>query len=65
MQPAIYGLAGERLSEDERDFFRNAEPTGYILFGRNVADPEQLRALTDSLRRAAGRQNLRRRVAAA
>lgn len=50
MQPAIYGLVGERLSADERDFFRDANPAGYILFQRNCVDREQLRALTDELR---------------
>ena len=42
MQPAIYGLAGERLSEDERAFFRDCDPAGYILFKRNCADRDQL-----------------------
>ena len=58
MQPAIYGLAGERLSEDERLFFGDADPAGYILFKRNCADPEQLRALTDELRAIHGREVL-------
>lgn len=50
MQPAIYGLAGEQLSAEERDFFKDADPAGYILFARNCVDRDQLRALTDSLR---------------
>jgi beta-N-acetylhexosaminidase len=50
MQPAIYGLSGERLTPEERDFFRDADPAGYVLFKRNCLDPEQLRALTDDLR---------------
>lgn len=58
MQPAIYGLSGERLTADERDFFRDADPAGYILFRRNCGDPEQLRALTDSLRAIHGRAGL-------
>ncbi|HEX8532998.1 MAG TPA: beta-N-acetylhexosaminidase [Allosphingosinicella sp.] len=58
MQPAIYGLSGERLTPDERDFFRDACPAGYILFRRNCADREQLRALTDELRAIAGRDDL-------
>ena len=55
MQPAIFGLSGERLTADERDFFRDSDPAGYILFGRNCADREQLRALTDELRALQGR----------
>lgn len=58
MIPAIFGLEGLTLSEGERDFFRDADPAGYILFGRNVADRKQLRALTDALRSLHGRDGL-------
>jgi beta-N-acetylhexosaminidase len=58
MQPVIYGLAGETLTAGERDFFSDADPAGYILFKRNCADPDQLRALTDGLRAIHGRDNL-------
>jgi len=50
MQAAIYGLSGTELSAEERQFFRDAKPTGYILFKRNVESREQLRRLTDTLR---------------
>lgn len=56
MLPAIFGLAGLTLSDSERAFFRDADPAGYILFGRNVADRAQLRALTDELRALHGRE---------
>jgi beta-N-acetylhexosaminidase len=58
MKPVIFGLAGLTLSADERAFFREAEPAGYILFKRNVQDRVQLRALTDSLRELSGRDDL-------
>jgi len=58
MTPAIFGLAGHTLTADERAFFRDADPAGYILFGRNVADRAQLRALTDELRSIHGRERL-------
>ena len=58
MKPVIYGLSGLELSADERSFFREADPLGYILFKRNVADRAQLRALTDSLRALSGRADL-------
>ena len=58
MQPAIYGLSGASLSADERAFFDDADPAGYILFRRNCIDPEQLRALTDGLRALHGRDDL-------
>lgn len=55
MLPAIFGLSGLTLSADERAFFRDADPAGYILFGRNVESRQQLRALTDELRALHGR----------
>jgi len=58
MTPAIFGLAGLSLSADERAFFREADPAGYILFGRNVRDRAQVRALTDELRAIDGRERL-------
>jgi len=58
MTPAIFGLSGLVLSAEERAFFREADPVGYIIFGRNVESREQLRALTDSLRAIHGRERL-------
>jgi beta-N-acetylhexosaminidase len=58
MQAAIYGLAGLEMSDDERRFFRDAEPAGFILFKRNCGDPQQLLKLTDSLRALTGRNDL-------
>lgn len=49
------GIAGPALTPDERAFFREADPWGFILFGRNVADPAQLARLTGDLREAVGR----------
>lgn len=47
---AIYGCAGTDLTEAERGFFREVQPWGFILFGRNIADREQVRRLVRSLR---------------
>ena len=58
MTPAIFGIAGTALSPDERAFFREADPVGYILFARNCETQDQLRALTDSLRAIHGRDRL-------
>jgi beta-N-acetylhexosaminidase len=58
MTPAIFGLSGPSLTDDERAFFRDADPAGYILFARNVENRVQLRALTDDLRAVHGRQRL-------
>ena len=53
--PLFLGIAGPALGDDERALFRDADPAGYIVFKRNCIDPDQLRALTDSLRDLAGR----------
>ncbi|WEK48071.1 MAG: beta-N-acetylhexosaminidase [Candidatus Andeanibacterium colombiense] len=58
MTPAIFGLSGLTLTADERAFFRESDPAGYILFGRNIAVRTQLRALTDELRGIHGRERL-------
>lgn len=52
----IFGVEGTRLNRAERDFFRDADPFGFVLFGRNVEDPEQLAWLTTELREAVGWQ---------
>jgi beta-N-acetylhexosaminidase len=52
---AVFGCAGEVLSEAERDFFAAADPLGFILFKRNCADPGQVTRLVKSLRDAVGR----------
>ena len=47
---AIYGCSGTTLSADERAFFREVRPWGFILFGRNIETPDQIRALVRALR---------------
>ncbi|MCK8462686.1 beta-hexosaminidase [Aliiroseovarius sp. S1339] len=51
----ILGCEGPRLKQSERDFYERAQPWGFILFARNVEDPDQIRALTAELRGAVGR----------
>ncbi len=58
MVPAIFGLSGLALTADETAFFRDADPAGYILFGRNIESRAQVRALTDALRAIQGRDDL-------
>ena len=52
---AIYGCEGPVLGEEERRFFRDVRPWGFILFRRNVETPDQVRALTAALRDSVGR----------
>jgi beta-N-acetylhexosaminidase len=58
MKPVIFGVSGHELTSDERAFFRDADPLGYILFKRNCGDRAQMKALTDSLRALSGRGDL-------
>jgi len=47
---AIYGCAGLELGAEEREFFREVQPWGFILFARNIDSADQIRALVSSLR---------------
>jgi beta-N-acetylhexosaminidase len=58
MQAAIYGFEGFELKADERAFFRDAEPAGFILFRRNCENQDQLLRLTDALRGIAARDDV-------
>lgn len=51
---AIYGCAGTVLSEEEKSFFREAQPWGFILFARNINNPAQVRELVENLRETIG-----------
>ena len=51
---AIYGCSGTSLSEQERDFFRQTQPWGFILFARNISEPGQVKALVEQLRSTVG-----------
>ncbi|UWQ61252.1 beta-N-acetylhexosaminidase [Leisingera caerulea] len=54
----ILDADGLRLSADEKAFFRDADPFGFILFARNIADADQVRALCNDFREAVGRDCL-------
>src|SRR5215813_4629697 len=44
------GLPGTELDADTRALIQEVKPGGIIIFGRNVAGPEQLRSLLDGVR---------------
>jgi beta-N-acetylhexosaminidase len=50
MKAAILGCSGLTLQEEERHFFAVQEPVGFILFGRNIESPEQVRSLVTALK---------------
>ncbi len=58
MKPVIFGTSGLSLTDDEKSFFRESDPAGYIVFARNIESKAQLRALTDDLRNLHGRDDL-------
>ena len=47
---AIFGMAGLTLTGAERGFFSRTRPMGYILFARNIQNPDQVIALVNDLR---------------
>ncbi len=50
----IFGCSGPVLGAEERRFFRDSEPLGFILFERNCDNPDQVRALIADLRDCVG-----------
>lgn len=54
---AIFGCAGPRLGDWEREFFHKIDPAGFILFARNIESPSQVRALVTELRDSSGRRD--------
>ncbi|MFD2235893.1 beta-N-acetylhexosaminidase [Aureimonas populi] len=50
----IAGCAGRSLNRDERSFFADERPFGFILFRRNIAEPNQLSDLVAELKDAGG-----------
>lgn len=57
MLPVIFGISGHSLTDAERDVFRARPPLGFILFRRNIDNPDQVKKLTASLRELTGRSD--------
>ena len=51
----ILGASGPVLTPQERAFFKGEAPWAFILFARNLAEPEQIRDLVADLRDCVGR----------
>jgi len=49
-QLLLTGVPGYELDPKTAEIFREIQPGGFILFGRNIQSPEQLRKLIDDLR---------------
>ncbi|WP_411818697.1 beta-N-acetylhexosaminidase [Hyphococcus sp. DH-69] len=54
---AIFDCEGARLSPEERAFFREVDPWGFIVFARHCESADQLRAHCDELRECVGRDD--------
>src|SRR5213083_1415636 len=52
----ITGIGGPKLSAEEEGFLREAEPSGLILFKRNLETPAQAIRLIEDSRNAIGRK---------
>ncbi|MDA1091233.1 MAG: beta-N-acetylhexosaminidase [Proteobacteria bacterium] len=50
----IYGCSGTVLTDAEKAFFADVRPAGFILFGRNCLDPDQVVALVTELKNISG-----------
>lgn len=51
----LFGCRGLTLSAEEAAFFADVNPFGFILFSRNIDNPDQVRALVAGLRDCVGR----------
>ena len=51
----ILGCAGKVLTADEVRLYGDERPWGFILFARNIGEPEQIRDLVAAMRDAVGR----------
>lgn len=50
-KPIIFGLAGTVLSDEERQFFEEHKPYGFILFKRNCDSRDQIISLVNDLKK--------------
>lgn len=54
-KPIIVDCTGEALTPEERALYRDQNPYGFILFGRHIKSPSQVRALVAELWDSVGR----------
>ncbi|WDI30632.1 glycoside hydrolase family 3 N-terminal domain-containing protein [Hyphococcus flavus] len=54
---AIFDCEGPRLTAEEKAFFRDVDPWGFILFARHCENADNVRAHCDELRECVGRED--------
>ena len=53
----ILGVSGLELTAEEKAFYRGEQPWGFILFARNIGEPQQISDLVAALRDTVGGRN--------
>ncbi len=53
----IFGSTGKRLTDEEKAFYRGERPWGFILFARNIGEPDEIVDLVAEMRDCIGRQD--------
>ncbi len=48
--PVVFSLSGPKITDEERHFFAQTAPSGFILFKRNIESPLQLKKLIAQLK---------------
>lgn len=54
IKSVIFGFEGLELTKEEVEFFSRVNPAGYILFSRNIDNPQQVKKLVSHLKEIAG-----------
>ena len=47
----IFGVKGYKLNKKEKIFFKKSKPWGIIIFSRNIKNLDQLKKLTDQIKK--------------
>lgn len=58
ISPVIFGCKSTHLKEDEKSFYREVQPWGFILFARNVETPDQVSGLVNELKSCVDHENV-------
>lgn len=57
VRSVIFSCSGTELTDAERDFFKMEKPFGFILFARNIDNPDQVKKLIGELRDCVERED--------
>lgn len=58
IKSVIFGMEGEKLTISEKDFFKEINPIGFILFKRNCNNPAQVKSLCNELKELSDREDV-------